>query len=274
MTESPPTHRRPPADDRGLVDAHCHLQDAAFDADRGAVIERARQSGIHRFFCCGTSPDDWGRVRELANRQRDVIPFYGLHPWFLDRAVDGWEERLAEFAADPRAGAGEAGLDRRRNGRDNERERRVFQRQLERSIDARKPLAVHCVGAWGEMHELLREAGPHPAGLLFHAYSGSVDLMEPLAALGGVFSFGGSLLNPRHRTMREALRAAPPDRWTLETDAPDMLPRGVETSAPGRNEPVILVRILSEAASLRGIDEDQAARESGANARSLCSFAG
>jgi TatD DNase family protein len=274
MTESPPTHRRPPADDRGLVDAHCHLQDADFDVDRDAVMERARRSGIRRFFCCATSPDDWSRVRELAGRLRDVIPFYGLHPWFLDRAIGGWDERLAEYLSDPRAGAGEAGLDRRRNGRGNERERRVFQRQLEWSLTERRPLALHCVGAWGEMHAMLREAGTHPAGLLFHAYSGSVDLIAPLAELGGVFSFGGGLLDPRHRTMREALRAAPPDRWTLETDSPDMLPRGVETSAPGRNEPAVLGRILSEAASLRGIDEEQAARESGANARRLCSFAG
>jgi TatD DNase family protein len=107
------------------------------------------------------------------------------------------------------------------------------------------------------MMELLRPQGPHPAGLVLHAYAGPAELVPELTRLGAYFSFGGGVTYPRNRRIRSAAAAVPEDRLLAETDAPDMLPYpcragGEETP----NEPANLVHAVRALAEVRGVSED------------------
>ncbi|MHB1313155.1 MAG: TatD family hydrolase, partial [Gemmatimonadaceae bacterium] len=51
-----------------FIDSHCHLADPAFDADRDAVIERARVTGAVALVCIGESLDAARRARAIAAR--------------------------------------------------------------------------------------------------------------------------------------------------------------------------------------------------------------
>src|SRR2546428_1656027 len=49
-----------------LVDAHCHLGDAAFDRDRDAVLVRARAAGVGHVVVIGGTVEESERAAALA----------------------------------------------------------------------------------------------------------------------------------------------------------------------------------------------------------------
>src|SRR3712207_102027 len=64
-----------------FIDSHAHLADAAFDADREAVVERAGQSGARAIVCIGESLAAAERAAALAARYPGfVFPTAGVHP--------------------------------------------------------------------------------------------------------------------------------------------------------------------------------------------------
>lgn len=85
-----------------LHDAHCHVVEPTLAA-----------AGLVSAVVNGTCPDDWAQVAALAAREPLVRPAYGVHPWRLGVAPDGWLDVLrARLLAEPAASIGEIGLDR------------------------------------------------------------------------------------------------------------------------------------------------------------------
>src|SRR5690606_16192423 len=65
-----------------LIDSHCHLDAEAFDADRDAVVERARQAGVRTQVVPATHASAWPQLREVCACAPGLYPAYGLHPTF------------------------------------------------------------------------------------------------------------------------------------------------------------------------------------------------
>ncbi len=234
-----------------LIDSHVHLQDPALRDDLDDLLARAREFGIERFLCNGTSPDDWDAVRELAARHEEIVPFYGVHPWYAAATPPDWEERLAERldAENFQGGIGEIGLDRLRDRDSFEIQKRVFQAQLRLAKARALPVAIHSVRSLDDVAAILREEGPFPA-ILLHSFSGSREQIGILEKHGCYFSFSATILKTINHRIREAVLTVPLDRILVESDAPALSPE------PGRrNEPAVLPRILAELAALRNLPE-------------------
>lgn len=244
-----------------MFDAHCHLQDPRLAADLEGVLARARAAGVARMVCCGTRESDWGRVLEIARDHPFVIPMAGLHPWHVEEARPGWEERLdAAFLAG--AGAGECGLDFSEGRAGAGVQEGALRAQIALARKRNLPLALHCVKASDRMLAILKETGLPEAGGLVHGFSGSPETARRFLALGLHLSFGGALTKPGARRAAESFLAADADRILLETDAPDLTPLG----APDPNEPANLALVARAAAGLRG---EGAPARAFANARIL-----
>ncbi len=253
-------------------DAHCHLQDERLAPDRAGMFQRARRVGVTAMVCCGAEEADWDLVRGLAASEPDVLPAYGLHPWFVDRRSSGWFDTLTGLLRDARAGVGEIGLDHALKQRNDADQRDVFMRQLALSHELARPVSIHCRRAWGAMLEAIRSLGRHPAGMVFHAFTGAAELVVELVDLGGYFSFSGTITASQARRAPAALKVVPADRLLVETDAPDMLPHGLareNTTTPPPNEPANLLLVIRAAAAVRGITENELAVLTCANARRL-----
>ncbi|MBC7978455.1 MAG: TatD family hydrolase, partial [Myxococcales bacterium] len=65
-----------------MIDTHCHLDLAAFDVDRDAVIERAVAAGVVGMIVPAVRPRTWAGVRELVRRHAaaGVRGALGIHP--------------------------------------------------------------------------------------------------------------------------------------------------------------------------------------------------
>lgn len=227
-------------------------------ADGPAVLHRAAAAGVAAVNCCGCTEDDWPVVAAMARGRETVpaprpavkvFPSFGLHPCQIAGRSPDWLRRLEEALMAHPAGVGEIGLDHLVAGRDDLAQEQIFIAQLDLARRLRRPVTIHCRRAWGRLLEILRRGGLPPAGLMVHAWSGSLEVLEELLALGAYISFAGNITFAHHQRARRALLATPMARLLLETDSPDILPAGAVGAC---NEPANLVRILKVAAELRG----------------------
>jgi len=161
-----------------LIAAHNHLQEEVLVPYVGGAVERAREAGVGEMWCNGTDEGDWQAVLDLSLAYAEVVPFFGLHPWFVkDRSPD-WLARLEHFLDAVPSGIGEIGLDRHVEDRDEPAQESVFRAQLALAVERGLPVSVHCLKAWGwadddSRHDMLNVNGS------------GISLGHPIGATGG-----------------------------------------------------------------------------------------
>ncbi|MFW6345418.1 MAG: TatD family hydrolase [Halomonas sp.] len=248
-----------------LIDAHCHLDFPDFDADREAVIERARAAGVTHFVVPGTTRQRWPGVLTLGERD-DVSVCLGLHPYFMEVHAEGDIEVLAQTLDDhPEAVAiGECGIDAR-FGETLDAQWRLFDAQLRLAKKRELPVVIHCVRANDPVAKRLRQL-ELPAGGLIHAFAGSPEQARKFLDLGFVVGLGGAVTFDRAKRLRRAVESLPGDGYVLETDSPDMPLVGHQGE---RNEPARVAEVCRSVARLRGQQATTVAQASTTTARRL-----
>ena len=256
-----------------MIDTHCHLDVAAFDADRDEVIARAGAAGVTGMLIPAIRPRTWAALEALARRHAAAgVRFaIGIHPQIVPELDPGergdledLEERLAR-AGEGAIAVGECGLD----GGTGERalQERIFRAHVRVARAVGKPLVVHVLRAHDAAPRILREEGAAAAGVVLHSYSGGADLVPVYAALGCAFSFAGPVTYPGARRPIEAARAVPAELLLAETDAPDQAPGPARRG--GRSEPAFLPSVIAGLAAARGADPAEVAALTAANAARL-----
>lgn len=222
-----------------LFDAHNHLQDAALTPHRDRIAQDLAGAGVRALVVNGTCESDWPEVAALCSKcsTLSLLPSFGLHPWDAGNRTPDWQQRLlAQLDANSRAFVGEIGLDRwildrarpddarlaglRRAPLDEQLE--VFRWQLALAAERKLPATIHCLDAFGALHDTLRSSPLPGRGFLLHAYSGPAERVALFAQLGAYFSFNGAFLSPSYSRRLEAFRLVPSERLLVETDAPAM----------------------------------------------------
>ena len=246
-----------------LVDAHCHLGDAAFDADRDAVLDRARAAGVGHIVVIGGSAGASERAAALARATPGLSATAGVHPHEAGSWSPETARRLRELLADPCVVAvGETGLDYHYDHAPRDAQRRAFEAQLALGAELGKPVVVHAREADDDLAAMLRAWRGHPGALVLHSFSSGPRAWEAGMAAGAYFSFSG-MITFKSWGQPDRLASCPPDRLLVETDAPYLAPvphRG------RRNEPAFVREVAQAAAVARGEPVDALAARTGANA--------
>ncbi|MFC4763050.1 TatD family hydrolase [Dyella koreensis] len=251
-----------------LTDSHAHLDDAGFDGDRAAVLQRAHQAGVRNIVVPAIHQASWPAIDALCQAHPEAHPAYGLHPIYLEQHQPGHLDDLVRWLNEHRAVAvGEIGLDFFLEDLDPERQRSYFQRQLHIARDFDLPVVVHTRKAMDEVTSTLRRIG----GLrgVVHSFSGSEQQAEQLWQLGFCIGIGGPVTYERAQRLRRIVANMPIDHLLLETDAPDQ-PGAAHRGQ--RNEPARLTEVLATVAQLRGASEQDIAAATTVNARKLFRF--
>lgn len=248
-----------------LVDSHCHLDAAEFDADRPAVIARARAAGVHRQIVPAVDAAGWPRLRDLCARETGLYPAYGLHPMYLEAHRP---EHLVELRAwiereRPRA-IGECGLDFYVEGLDADAQHRYFIGQLGLAREYDLPLIVHARRAVDPVIAAIRQVG-NLRGVV-HSFPGSAEQARQLWQLGFLVGLGGPVTYERANRLRTLAKTIPLECLLLETDAPDQPDAGIRGQ---RNEPARLAMVLEAIAGLRDEAPESIAAATSRNAERL-----
>lgn len=254
-----------------LVDSHCHLDSRVFDADREAVISRAREAGVGFMMSIGTGegPPDLEAAVRLADLHADIAATVGVHPHDARRFDAGTASRLGDLCRHPHVLAvGEIGLDYHYENSPRRAQQRVFVEQMEIAAAHGKPIAIHTRDAWDDTLELLAAhwAGRGLGGIM-HCFTGSSQQALRCLDMGFLLSFSGVLTFPRSGELRATARWTPEDRLLVETDAPYLTPTPHRKIR--RNEPCFVVETARVLAELRGVSLDNIADTTTGNFRRL-----
>ena len=249
-----------------LFDTHAHMDDRAFDEDRGALLSRLPEEGIGLLMNPGCSLTSSRAACALAGNYDYIYAAVGSHP---DAAAEVCPEVLEQYRVlireNPKVRAiGEIGLDYHYEDIPREIQKEAFRAQMALAAELNLPVIVHEREAHGDGMAIVREF-PTVTGV-FHCYSGSLEMARELISLGWYIGFTGVLTFKNARKALEVAAALPLERIVLETDCPYMSP---EPFRGKRNDPGKLYRMAQALAALRGLSEDAVQRVTLENGRRL-----
>ena len=270
-----------------MIDTHCHIDEAAFDADREEVIARQREQGVQAMIVPGVNVASIETVLDVCHRHPGYcFPALGLHP--EDVKAD-WQEQLAivenaiHAHRNELVAIGEIGLDYYWDKTFKTEQQEVLRRQLILACELNLPVILHNREATEDILTIVKEVqmvnGTCLNGKLvgvFHCYSGSKETAQIILNMGFYLGIGGVLTfkNSKLADTLTELNQSPMtnhqspiiNRLLLETDAPYMAPvphRGE------RNESRFMTHVADRLAQALGTTPDNIIAATSANARRL-----
>ena len=251
-----------------LADSHCHLNYPGLGEDQGAVLARARASGVSAMLNIATRESEWDAVLATAEAEPDVWASVGIHPHEADAHPHVDAAKLIARAAHPRVvGIGESGLDYHYDHSDRARQTDSFRAHIAASRATQLPLIVHTRDADDDTLAILgEEVGKGAFPGVIHCFTGTNALAEGALALGFYVSISGIVTFKSAAAIQQVAAVLPADRLLIETDAPFLAPvphRG------RKGEPAFVADTCRFLAGLRGEDPDALAERTRANFHAL-----
>lgn len=248
-----------------LIDTHCHLDAAEFDADREAVHAAALAAGVERIVVPAVTVDGFEKAKTTVARYPGCVAAYGIHPMYVMPAREADLLTLrAWIAREHPVAVGEIGLDHFVSDVDPARQEFFFVEQLKLAREFDLPVLLHVRRAVDPILKQLRRF--RLRGGIAHAFNGSRQQADEFIKLGFGLGFGGAMTFTGSTRIRALAASLPLDSIVLETDAPDIPPAWLNGA---RNAPAELLRFADVLAELRGISRDEVIAATGANARRI-----
>ena len=161
-----------------MIDAHIHIKTTGNYFPQG-----------NTWFINTTDSGQWGILIRLAGANPGIVPFFGIHPWFIQTRKDEDIRLLEEIISRNQSfHVGEIGLDRIRAKRDPVqynfgKQIEVFKTQLALAVKYGRAVTIHCVRAWDTLFPVLEEISHNrrfPFKGILHYFSASREIMNRL----------------------------------------------------------------------------------------------
>ena len=254
-----------------LLDTHCHLYDAAFDADRQEVVQRAQAVGVAKAILPGIDRSCHEALMRCVQQFPDFcLPAVGLHPTSVaanyQEELDFVEQQLntQSFIA-----VGEIGVDGYWSREFMPQQKQAFALQLQWAAARQLPVIIHHRDAFDELYDVLKACRQLGLRGVLHAYSGSYEQYMQLQKCGD-FKIGiGGVLTFKNAGLAQVVQKLPLSTLLLETDAPWLSPvphRGQ------RNESAYLSLVVERLAGLLSRSVEEISCLSTQNAKNLFTF--
>ena len=258
---------------KGWIDTHCHLDAPEFLGQHLPVRQRAASLGLVHCVLPAVEVANFDAVRRLAHQGvafngQDHKDSYalGIHPLYVPQApeydLNVLDQALRDHVQDPHLVAvGEIGLDffvpQLCTPDMRDKQLYFYKAQLQLAAHHQLPVILHVRRSADQLLKGLRTH--QPMGGIAHAFNGSAQQADSFLELGFKLGFGGAVTYERAQQLRRLATELPISALVLETDAPDIPPHWLYTTAAdralgqpqGRNEPAELPRIAQVVADLR-----------------------
>lgn len=250
-----------------FTDTHCHLYTEEFDKDRAAMLKRAENENVEKFYLPAIDSESTDALLNLeAQYPGQCFAMMGLHPCYVK---DNYEEELLNvetwLAKRPFAAIGEIGLDFYWDTSFNSQQYHAFKTQIQWALQYQLPIVIHSRNATDECIAVVKEFASSSLKGIFHCFGGTVEQASQIIEMGFYLGIGG-VITYKNAGLAEVVQQLPLTALVLETDAPYLSPvphRGK------RNESSYLPLVAAKIAAVKNITIEEVATVTTANAEKI-----
>jgi len=250
-----------------ITDTHTHLYSSQFDKDQAAMMQRAKDAGVSRFFVPAIDSSYTESMMKLEKAfPTEVFLMMGLHPTsvkanYLEELahVKEWIDKKKFFAL------GEIGIDLYWDKKFLTQQQEAFRTQIKWAKEKNLPIVIHCRDAFDEIFEILElEKGESLRGI-FHCFTGTKE--QALKAIsynmklgiGGVATFKNGMIDKFLNEINIA-------HIVLETDAPYLAPTPYRGK---RNESAYITNVVDKLVDIYGLSFKEVAEITTQNSKDI-----
>ena len=235
-----------------LFDTHAHLMDSAYDEDKEEALKEAAELKLVINIGCDVPSSK--EALALAERFPNFYAAVGIHPEEALKYSDEALKAIAELAKHPKNKAiGEVGLDYHWDV-PKDVQKVAFEKQIALAKELKLPLIIHSREAHRDTLDILKACGAEEVGGVFHAYSGSVEMLDEVLAMNFYIGLGGVVTFKNAKKAVEVAKTVPMDRLLIETDCPYMTPVPYRGK---RNHPKYVYYAAEKLAEIREVDVEE-----------------
>jgi len=245
-----------------FIDIHSHLGFEDYGADKIAVINRMKESGVGTI-AVGADLATSIEAVKVATENKNVWACIGMHPTHKSEEIFN-ESDYEELVSNPKVVAvGECGLEYYKLSGTPEKIEKIkakqktdFIKQIEFAIKYNKPLMLHIRDgevkgqAFADAYNILELYRGKVRGNV-HFFTGKLEMAQKFIELGFTISFVGLITYVED--FNKIIKGVPLTALQAETDAPYVAPvphRGE------RNEPSYVIEVYKKIAEIRGEDPE------------------
>lgn len=230
-----------------FIDTHCHI-DSSVSGD--VYIKNAYSANVKGLIFSFCNQDCYQAGIEFLDKYPDVFVSLGFHPEDADNITDKDLHCLDEVLVSSSriVAIGEIGLDYYWRKDNKEKQRDLFQKQLDLAVKHQMPVVIHCRDAIQELYDILSQYKGKVKGVI-HCFSGSYEMARAFIELGFVLGIGG-VFTFKNSKLYQVVEKIPLSSIVLETDSPYLTP---EPHRGEMNESKYIPLIAEKIAQIKGI---------------------
>jgi len=250
-----------------ITDTHTHLYSDQFDEDRTAMMQRAKEAGVSRFFIPAIDSSYTESMLHLEKEYpNDVFLMMGLHPTSVKEnykdelaLVKEWIDKR-DFIA-----IGEIGIDLYWDKSFLQQQQEAFRTQIQLAKEKKLPIVIHCRDAFDEIFEVLEsETGEDLFGI-FHCFTGTLEQAEKATSYNMKLGIGG-VATFKNGKIDKFLNQIDIKHIVLETDSPYLAPTPYRGK---RNESSYITQVVEKLATIYALSFNEIAEITTQNSKDI-----
>ena len=250
-----------------ITDTHTHLYSEQFNDDRKAMIQRAKDAGVSRFFIPAIDSSYTESMFSLEKENpNEVFLMMGLHPTsikenYLEELahVKNWIDKRNFYAI------GEIGIDLYWDKSFLQQQQEAFRTQIKWAKEKKLPIVIHCRDAFDEIFEILESEKSDDLRGIFHCFTGTLEQAKQAISYNMKLGIGG-VATFKNGKIDTFLNKIDLKNIVLETDSPYLAPVPFRGK---RNESSYITNVVDKLVDIYGIGFNEIAEITTQNSKDI-----
>ncbi|MFT7442748.1 MAG: TatD DNase family protein [Maribacter sp.] len=250
-----------------ITDTHTHLYSEQFNDDRKAMMQRAKDAGVSRFFIPAIDSSYTESMFSLEKENpNEVFLMMGLHPTsvkenYLEELahVKNWIDKRNFYAL------GEIGIDLYWDKSFLQQQQEAFRTQIKWAKEKKLPIVIHCRDAFDEIFEILESEKSNDLRGIFHCFTGTLEQAKQAISYNMKLGIGG-VATFKNGKIDTFLNEIDLKHIVLETDSPYLAPVPYRGK---RNESSYIINVVDKLVDIYGVDFNEIAEITTQNSKNI-----